>query len=474
MKIGRTVGDTLVATPALGRLFAKGQMHFRRRRQRRKDRALAQSSTHEAPPAPAEPPPAPPPSRQTVQAWLDERRGLHRPLNVFSAPSDRPRLSIVTDSVGESSLFGGVGTALVLGTLVANRMGAVLRLVTRTERPDPGALGTVLSAAGVELLQPFEAVHVPWQGGRDLAVSEQDFFLSTSWWTTRGLLSSVRRDRLCYILQEDERMFYPFGDERLRCQETLAEPGVFVAINTRLLHRHLTTGSHAIPGLAARSVAFEPAFPGSMLQDAPRCRTARSRRQLFFYARPHHARNLFATGLDAVATAITRGIFTPRDWEIHLVGRDVPDLEFPCGMQPSRVERLSWSDYNAFVRRMDAGFVLMDTPHPSYPPLDLAAAGAAVLTNRHGIKTDLSHYSANILLADTDRESLVAGLAELAERASDDEGRAAARAADGICRDWAEALEETVSRMVIHYDRPAEPATTSAATVAIRPLSRCG
>jgi hypothetical protein len=143
-------------------------------------------------------------------------------------------------------------------------------------------------------------------------------------------------------------------------------------------------------------------------------------------------------------------------------------------MQPSRVERLSWSDYNAFVRRMDAGFVLMDTPHPSYPPLDLAAAGAAVLTNRHGIKTDLSHYSANILLADTDRESLVAGLARLAERARDDEGRAAARTADGIRRDWSEALEETVSRMVNHYERAAEPATTPAATFAIRPLAQCG
>jgi hypothetical protein len=479
MKFGRVVGDTFAATPALGPLFAKCQEHFRRRKIRRKQRALARLSGPEpTPPTPvdhAPPPPAPSP-RQTASGWLDERLGWHRPVNIFPVPDTRLRLTIVTDSVGESSLFGGVGTALVLGTLVANRLGAVLRLATRTERPDPAALGRVLSAAGIELDQPFEAVYAPVHGGRDLAVSENDCFLSTSWWTTRGLLSSIRRDRLCYILQEDERMFYPFNDERLRCQQTLAEPGVFVAINTALLHRHLTTGPHAIPGLGPRAVAFEPAFPGNRAEGPAVNRRQAGRRQLFFYARPHHPRNLFVTGLDALVTAISQGIFTARDWQIHLVGRDVPDLEFPAGMQPSRVEGLSWNDYNAFVNRMDAGFVLMDTPHPSYPPLDLAAAGAAVLTNRHGSKIDLSRYSSNILMADTDRASLVAGLARLAERAADDEARAAARAADGICRDWSVALEETVSRMAAHYTHGmvAEPATESPAILPVRELARCG
>jgi hypothetical protein len=59
-------------------------------------------------------------------------------------------------------------------------------------------------------------------------------------------------------------------------------------------------------------------------------------------------------------------VFTPRDWEVQLVGSHVPDLEFPCAMEPKRVEGLSWDEYNAFVRTIDAGFVLMDTPHPSY------------------------------------------------------------------------------------------------------------
>ena len=144
-------------------------------------------------------------------------------------------------------------------------------------------------------------------------------------------------------------------------------------------------------------------------------------------------------------------MFTPRDWEVQLVGSHVPDLEFPCAMEPKRVEGLSWDEYNAFVRTIDAGFVLMDTPHPSYPPLDLAAAGAAVLTNRHGSKRDLSNYSANIIMADTDHQSLVGGLKKLAEKACDNNARSTAMAADGICRDWTVSLEDIVEHMAAHY-----------------------
>ena len=52
------------------------------------------------------------------------------------------RISVVTDSIARGSLFGGVGTALILTTLLANKLGANLRIITRTEqvgsKPDPG------------------------------------------------------------------------------------------------------------------------------------------------------------------------------------------------------------------------------------------------------------------------------------------------------------------------------------------------
>ena len=430
MKIGTAIGDAIAHIPVLGR-FTEAYRTGSRVRRRRRTGGLART------------PPL------SVAAWLDARRTATRPLNCFPTPSAGPRLSIVTDAIDSRSLFGGVGTSLVLGALAANRMQAALRLVTRTVPPDAGAVGRVLTANGVRLDSPLEVVHVPHERGHSLPIADDDMFVSTSWWTTRSLLTTMHRDRVAYLLQEDERMFYPAGDDRLQCEQTLHEPGVLTIVNSRLLLNHLLHGPEPVPGLADRAICFEPAFPARVAM-AARPKPS-GKRRLFFYARPQHSRNLFCCGIEALSDAVADGTLHPDAWEICLVGRDIPDLVFPRGLRPHRFEGLSWSEYQRLVHAMDAGFVLMDSPHPSYPPLDLAASGAAVLTNSRANKQDLSHYSANIAVAPLTREGLRSGLAALAMRACDDKTREAAVREDRICRDWSEALGEVVERVASHF-----------------------
>src|SRR4051812_38482780 len=119
---------------------------------------------------------------------------------------------------------------------------------------------------------------------------------------------------------------------------------------------------------------------------------------------------------------------------MHWVGRDIPNVILPRGMVPNRSAGMAWSAYQSFIASMDAGFVLMDTPHPSYPPLDLAAAGAAVLTNTHPGKQALDQYSRNILMAPPSRDGLLKGLRRLQDLAEDDATRATNRAEDRINR----------------------------------------
>jgi|694.fasta_scaffold64762_2 hypothetical protein len=470
MKIGTIVGNRLAPVPVVGHFTECYRNGARQQRMLRKQAAM---SVAEASPPPHEPQPqptvesAPPEAVADVAApplpvadWLAARWPAEQPLGCFPAASRGVRVSVVTDAVDAASLFGGVGTSLVLAALLANRLGAGLRLVTRTVAPDTGAIGRVLAANGVCFDGRLEAIHVPHREGHGLPLCDDDFFLTTSWWTTRSLLATVHRDRIAYLLQEDERMFYPFGDDRLRCERTLSEPGLLTIVNSRLLFDHLVAGPDPIPGLADRADWFEPAFPEAGIRPASPRRSGR--RRLFFYARPNHLRNLFACGIEALSNAVAAGIFHPDEWEIHLVGKHVPDLLFPRGLRPHRVEGLSWSDYQAFVRTMDAGFVLMDTPHPSYPPLDLAAAGAAVLTNARGVKRDLSRYSANIAVAELTPPALQAGLAALARAACDDEARAAAVQADGICRHWERALGPSVDRIARHFVHDSAPAAREA------------
>jgi hypothetical protein len=460
MKLGRTIGDYAVNMPVVGsvarslqdrarRLHSRGP--YRRGSATAAPKGLAASLIQALPGGE--------PAVPTVAEWLEKRWWALHPLGFFPIPSAGPRLSIVTDSVGAASLFGGVGTALVLSALLANRMGATLRLITRNDPPDTSAVSRVLAANGVKLETPLEAVFAPTQGGRELPISDDDYFLSTSWWTTRALISSVRRDRLAYLLQEDERMFYPHGDDRVRCGQTMSEPGLLVVVNSQLLFEHLADGPEAIPDLAERGDWFEPAFPaaGRALRQPEEI----GRRKLFFYARPNNLRNLFHTGLEAISNAIASGTLHPAEWDIHLVGKDVPDLLFPRGVRPKRIEGLNWNEYHALVGSMDAGIVLMDTPHPSYPPLDLAAHGAAVLTNAHGLKTDLSFYSRNILLEQPDMPSLARGITRMVTLARDHATRSANLRADQICRDWTVSLADVVERLAGHFTadaRQVEPA----------------
>jgi|688.fasta_scaffold02440_4 hypothetical protein len=450
MKIGRSIGDFTVNLPVVGAVARSLRDRSRRWHGRDPHRlAAAAAPPHDPATTLKRLLPVGEPAVPTVAEWLEKHWCALQPPGFFPIPSAGPRLSVVTDSVGAAWLFGGVGTALVLSALLANRLGATLRLITRHDPPDTAAVGRVLAANGVALETPLEAVFAPLQGGRELPVSDEDYFLSTSWWTTRALLSSVRRDRLAYLLQEDERMFYPHGDERVRCGQAMCEPGLKVVVNSRLLFEHLTDGPEPIPDLAERGEWFEPAFPAAdraMVQP-----DESGRRKLFFYARPNNVRNLFHTGLEAISDAIASGTLHPAEWDIHLVGKDVPDLLFPRGVRPRRIEGLNWDDYHSLVSSMEAGIVLMDTPHPSYPPLDLAAHGAAVLTNVHGLKTDLSCYSRNILLEPSDAASLRRGIVRLVALARDRNTRAINLRADHICRDWNVALADVVNRLADHF-----------------------
>src|SRR5918994_5021093 len=141
-----------------------------------------------------------------------------RTLALFPVPSDgRRHLTLVTDSLGSGSLFGGVGTSMILATMLARRLGASLRVVTRTEQPEPSSFGTVLRAHSIVWDKNVEFSYAPRDGGGSIPYREDEIFLTTSWWSTWAALRSLDPRKIVYLLQEDERLFYPSGDERIAC-----------------------------------------------------------------------------------------------------------------------------------------------------------------------------------------------------------------------------------------------------------------
>lgn len=377
-------------------------------------------------------------SLPTVDQLLEARFDQLRALPIVRVPDEARRVNMVTDSINTGSLFGGVGTALILSALRANATGAKLRVVTRTEAPNPQGLHRLLSANGIALKVNPELTFVPISGSDAfLDVHELDEFITTSWWGTYSTLRSIAPQRITYLLQEDERMFYPNGDDRVRCQETLARTDIRFLINTQLLYDYLVGAG--LPNIATRGTWFEPAFPDAVFHAS--ARDPNDKRRLCFYARPHNLRNLFYRGIELLNEALVRGLIDPQRWEVVFVGRDIPKLTLACGCEPRVLGTMNWDEYAAFLRTVDLGLYLMATPHPSYPPLDLAASSGVVLTNRFEAKQDLSKYSENIILADLDLESLLGGMQQALSLVEDTGRRERNYAASGLGRSWDEAFE---------------------------------
>ena len=176
--------------------------------------------------------------------------------------------------------FGGVATAILLGALLANRLDGVLRVVTRHDVPDADPVRTVLASNGVTLDGPLEMAFAPLDGSRDLPVMDNDLFLTTSWWTTCATLGSVPRDRIAMLVQEDERMFYSYGDERLLCGETLSQPGIPIIVNSRLLFDHFLQGHDPLPNMRVNGMWLSRPFRVSRPSRVP------GKRRFFFLCPP--------------------------------------------------------------------------------------------------------------------------------------------------------------------------------------------
>lgn len=357
-----------------------------------------------------------------------------------------PRVSLVTDSIGRGSLFGGVGTALLLAAQLANRLNATLRIVTRTEVPSASNAAQILDAYGIQLKHEIQLVFAPLvvdgsrpenAGAPGLDIHPDETFITTSWWTTAATLASVPPASIIYLLQEDERMFYPFGDDRVQCERILSNQDIRFVVNTRLLYEHLV--ANGLDHLKRNGDWFEPAFPKSLFHERPR--DPGGKKRFFFYARPKNLRNLFYNGIEIIDRAINEGIFDLEQWEILLVGKDIPNVTFGNGYVPVRCEGLDWEAYADLVGTVDLGLCLMYTPHPSYPPLDLAASGAVVVTNKFANKQDLSNYSRNIICAELNAEASLDALRAGVALAEDKKTRARNFAANELIVDWTQSLE---------------------------------
>lgn len=325
------------------------------------------------------------------------------PLAIRPSGISNLRINLLLPGISERHVFGGISTALEFLEGFRDHAENFRIIVTDESRLAdaeharfPGwVIGTLddPDQTGRRIL-PVED-----REDKALWVGERDVFVATSWWTAhlareilvqQHQIHPVAAPRFIYLIQDFEPGFYPWSARYVLAQQTYRDDSAFVPVfNSRLLKDYLVQHGY----VPAESLYFDPVI-NSGVAHTLRERQPERIRQVLVYGRPSVERNAFPLVVMALRHLVAN--YEVADWHFVSVGEAHAPVALGNDQTLSSLGKLSIEEYGNQLGRSYAGLSLMVSPHPSYPPLEMAAAGMRVVTNGFGDK-DLSEWAENIV-----------------------------------------------------------------------------
>lgn len=302
----------------------------------------------------------------------------------------RPRLNLVLPTLKKEHVFGGILTALQFFLeLAGNNVDARIILSDQHHYPevDLDSLAGWLIGNADSDDQPGRWI-IPFadRGVRTLPVREQDVFVATAWWTAyalQRLLGWQARQfqqaptPLVYLVQDHEPGFYPWSTRYVLAQSTYQYDGPMIGVfNTRFLYDYFRQQGYDF----ASHYIFEPQMNSVLYGQRRQLRQLAKQRTLILYGRPGVPRN----GLELVCQAARywSGIDPQASgWNIYSIGEQHGDINLHNGCKIVSLGKLTLDQYTDILQQSAIGLSLMFSPHPSYPPLEMAEFGVQTITN---------------------------------------------------------------------------------------------
>lgn len=298
------------------------------------------------------------------------------------------RLNLLLPSINARHYFGGIHTAVVLYRQMLERFPRS-RIILTDAAPEQDALRRFPDHALVSLEDDATAsrqiVAFNDRYARTLPVTPDDCWLSTAWWTAYAVQQLTAwqgnqygaQGRSAYLIQDFEPGFYPWSSQSLVALGTYRPEQDIAVFNTSQLADYF---DHC--GIAFRDrFVFEPTLNEGLItalslqNEAPSQRTKR----ILIYGRPSTPRNAFELICESlrVWAATMPGA---SDWEVLSAGELQEDIDLG-GIRIHALGKLDIDAYAELLGSCAVGLSLMVSPHPSYPPLEMAAFGMGVVTN---------------------------------------------------------------------------------------------
>lgn len=332
------------------------------------------------------------------------------PVSVGRSRRTRRRLNALLPTMKPEKIYGGITTALrtVEQLIEALPNDTDVRVIITSDTVDAASVAELSrrlhrsfswampddDVEGDTIIGMAENQHIP------ISLRPNELYVATAWWTAdlgyrlldRQREIHGRSSRLAYIIQDYEPGFYNWSNTYALAEATYHREQETVAIinseelTNFVLARYAFGLAYCLPYEAHPRLAelIEPTEP---------------ERLILAYGRPGVSRNCFDLLCEGLRLWQAQNPVESKAYEIVLAGEEFGAERIAGLINARNAAKMSIDDYAEMLNRAAVGVSLMVSPHPSYPPLEMASAGCVTITNAYEGK-DLSRRADNILSMD--------------------------------------------------------------------------
>ncbi len=320
-------------------------------------------------------------------------------------PYESIRINLVIPSINSEHIFGGIATAINLFQKIVDEGEFAARIILVDAVPNEETIREWGSE--YHFVAPFEDSTTKKQimtcsskGKISIPIGKNDFFLTTAWWTAYDVQYAYdkwtkmdkKANPVIYLIQDYEPGFYAWSSHYLMAESTYKSDHKQIAIfNSKLLYDFYKQSGYEF----YKEYYFQPVLNSRLREKLLESNKCTKEKIVLFYGRPNTPRNAYSLLMDGLKEWADSYI-SAKEWRIISAGEKCSDILLNNDVVVENVGKMTLDDYGEMLRKAYAGISLMVSPHPSYPPLEMAAFGVKVITNQYANK-DLSSFSKNII-----------------------------------------------------------------------------
>jgi len=338
------------------------------------------------------------------------------PIKVKMSNEKFKRLNLIIPSINEEHVFGGITTAITLFEELLKKLPREFYarvIITDATIVNPINRFKEYSFLSMsdESNSKLQVVSCNNRKNKRLSIVESDIFLATAWWTAhiaKQLLIEQQNNflfsyPLIYLIQDFEPCFYNWSARYALADATYENEDRTIAIfNSIELKDYMNNNNY----IFLKEYYFLPKMNDKLKNIWMQENVNNKKKQLIVYGRPSVDRNLFPILVMALKIWV-KNQPDIMDWTLLSLGEKHEDINLGRGIILNSKGKLSLENYAKVLLESALGVSLMLSPHPSYPPLEMAFFGILTVTNNYANK-NLSRMHKNLFTVESCKPSEIA------------------------------------------------------------------